>query len=75
MTSKLQKKLHLQEAKSTSSQQQNIHVSSLAYEVLEQISFEARKSEFVDEKVVLVQDLALQHSKISSESTAEPLIN
>ena len=44
------KKITLQEAKSTSSQQQNIHVSSLAYEVLEQISFEARKSEFVDEK-------------------------
>ena len=44
------KKITLQEAKSTSSQQQNIHVSSLAFEVLEQISFEARKSEFVDEK-------------------------
>ena len=44
------KKITLQEAKSTSSQQQNIHVSSLAYEVLVQISFEARKSEFVDEK-------------------------
>ena len=44
------KKITLQEAKSTSSQQQNIHVSSLALEVLEQISFEARKSEFVDEK-------------------------
>ena len=44
------KKITLQEAKSTSIQQQNIHVSSLAYEVLEQISFEARKSEFVDEK-------------------------
>ena len=44
------KKITLQEAKSSSSQQQNIHVSSLAYEVLEQISFEARKSEFVDEK-------------------------
>ena len=44
------KKITLQEAKSTSIQQQNIHVSNLAYEVLEQISFEARKSEFVDEK-------------------------
>ena len=44
------KKITLQEAKFTSSQQQNIHVSSLAFEVLEQISFEARKSEFVDEK-------------------------
>ena len=44
------KKITLQEAKSTSSQQKNIHVSSLAHEVLEQISFEARKSEFVDEK-------------------------
>ena len=44
------KKITLQETKSTSNQQQNIHVSSLAFEVLEQISFEARKSEFVDEK-------------------------
>ena len=44
------KKITLQEAKSTSSQKKNIHVSSLAHEVLEQISFEARKSEFVDEK-------------------------
>ncbi len=36
--------------KSTAQQKQHIHVSNLALEVLEQISFEARKSEFVDEK-------------------------
>ncbi|GIR58219.1 MAG: hypothetical protein CM15mP65_08000 [Crocinitomicaceae bacterium] len=36
--------------KSTTHQKQHIHVSSLALEVLEQISFEARKSEFIDEK-------------------------
>ena len=44
------KKITLQEVKSSIHQKQNIHVSSLAHEVLEQISFEARKSEFVDEK-------------------------
>ncbi|MEC7937072.1 MAG: AAA family ATPase, partial [Bacteroidota bacterium] len=44
------KKITLQEVKSTTHQKQHIHVSSLALEVLEQISFEARKSEFIDEK-------------------------
>ncbi|MEE3085646.1 MAG: magnesium chelatase, partial [Bacteroidota bacterium] len=44
------KKITLQEVKSTTQQKQHIHVSSLAHEVLEQISFEARKSEFIDEK-------------------------
>ena len=45
-------KITLQEVKSTTQQKQHIHVSNLALEVLEQISFEARKSEFVDEKGV-----------------------
>ena len=44
------KKITLQEVKSTTHQKKYIHVSSLALEVLEQISFEARKSEFIDEK-------------------------
>ena len=44
------KKITLQEVKSSIHQKQNIHVPSLAHEVLEQISFEARNSEFVDEK-------------------------
>ena len=44
------KKITLQEVKSSIDQKENIHVSSLAHEVLEQISFEARTSEFVDEK-------------------------
>ena len=37
------KKITLQEVKSKSHQKQHIHVSNLAHEVLEQISFEARK--------------------------------
>ena len=47
---KTAKKITLQEVKSSVRQKQHIHVSNLALEVLEQISFEARKSEFVDEK-------------------------
>ena len=44
------KKITFQEIDSTSSQKNNIHIPELAKELLEQISFEARNSEYIDEK-------------------------
>ena len=44
------KKITFQEIASTSTQKNNIHIPELAKELLEQISFEARNSEYVDEK-------------------------
>ncbi|TMU56413.1 magnesium chelatase [Flagellimonas algicola] len=44
------KKITLQEAQLDQRQKEIIHVPELALEVLEQISFEARKSEYVDAK-------------------------
>ncbi|MDA9893952.1 sigma 54-interacting transcriptional regulator [bacterium] len=44
------KKITSQEIKSTESQKTNIHIPELARDLLEQISFEARVSEYVDEK-------------------------
>lgn len=44
------KTITAQEAKPEAAQEENIVVPELAKDVLEQISFEARKSEFVDEK-------------------------
>tara|TARA_A200000113_G_scaffold2126_1_gene2330 strand:+ start:411 stop:1907 length:1497 start_codon:yes stop_codon:yes gene_type:complete len=44
------KKITFQEISSSHSQKNNIHIPELAKTLLEQISFEARKSEFVDEK-------------------------
>ena len=44
------KKITFQEISSSHSQKNNIHIPELGKTLLEQISFEARKSEFVDEK-------------------------
>jgi len=44
------KKITLQEVKTTVQQKSNIHLPYIAHELLEQISFEARRSEFIDEK-------------------------
>ncbi|MCL6273436.1 magnesium chelatase [Muricauda sp. 2012CJ35-5] len=44
------KKITLQEAKLDSRQKEQVHVPELAMDVLEQISFEARNSEYVDAK-------------------------
>jgi magnesium chelatase subunit I len=44
------KKITFQEIASTNTQKNNIHIPELAKELLEQISFEARDSEYVDEK-------------------------
>lgn len=44
------KKITFQEIASASNQKNNIHIPELAKELLEQISFEARNSEYVDEK-------------------------
>ena len=44
------KKITFQEIASASTQKNNIHIPELAKELLEQISFEARNSEYVDEK-------------------------
>jgi magnesium chelatase subunit I len=44
------KKITAQEIKATLSQKENIYLPSLAADLLEEISFEARKSEYIDEK-------------------------
>ncbi|MCH1613150.1 MAG: sigma 54-interacting transcriptional regulator [Flavobacteriales bacterium] len=44
------KKITAQEIKATLSQKENIYLPSLAEDLLEEISFEARKSEYIDEK-------------------------
>jgi magnesium chelatase subunit I len=44
------KKITNQEIKATLSQKENIYLPSLAADLLEEISFEARKSEYIDEK-------------------------
>lgn len=44
------KKITAQEIKATISQKENIYLPSLAADLLEEISFEARKSEYIDEK-------------------------
>ena len=44
------KKITNQEISSSLKQKENIHIPSLASDLLEEISFEARKSEFIDEK-------------------------
>ena len=44
------KKITNQEIKATLSQKENIYLSSLAADLLEEISFEARQSEYIDEK-------------------------
>jgi magnesium chelatase subunit I len=44
------KKITSQEISSTLKQKENIHIPLLASDLLEEISFEARKSEFIDEK-------------------------
>jgi magnesium chelatase subunit I len=44
------KKITFQEVNSSKEQKENIHVPELAKELLEQISFEARESEYIDEK-------------------------
>jgi magnesium chelatase subunit I len=47
---KQQKKITSQEISSSLKQKENIHIPILASDLLEEISFEARKSEFIDEK-------------------------
>lgn len=44
------KKVTQQEARVDEAQEKNIHIPELARDLLEQISFEARESEFIDEK-------------------------
>ena len=44
------KKITNQEIKATLSQKENIYLPALAADLLEEISFEARKSEYIDEK-------------------------
>ena len=44
------KKITFQEIKATLSQKENIYLPSLAADLLEEISFEARQSEYIDEK-------------------------
>ena len=44
------KKITSQEIKATLSQKENIYLPSLAADLLEEISFEARQSEYIDEK-------------------------
>ena len=44
------KKITTQEIKATLSQKENIYLPSLAEDLLEEISFEARQSEYIDEK-------------------------
>ena len=44
------KKITTQEIKATLSQKENIYLPSLAADLLEEISFEARQSEYIDEK-------------------------
>lgn len=44
------KRITSQESKADTNQNENIHVPELAKDLLEQISFEARESEYIDEK-------------------------
>lgn len=46
----ISKQITLQEAKLTDSQREKVVVTELAHDLLEQIAFEARDSEFIDEK-------------------------
>ncbi|MCM5663148.1 sigma 54-interacting transcriptional regulator [Galbibacter mesophilus] len=49
-TVEIAKKITLQEAKIQESQKSAIYVPALAYDILEQIGFEARNSEYIDHK-------------------------
>lgn len=44
------RKITIQEVKATSSQKENINIPDVAFDLLEQISFEARENEYVDAK-------------------------
>lgn len=65
-----------QEARLTESQQKNIYVPDILKDLLEQISFEARSSEFIDEKSGVSARLAIAgYENLLSTSERRMLLN